>query len=411
MCAIKFDAIGTQALGDHTPTRRDTIFRISSMSKPIIAAATMILVEECKLRLDESVDRWLPELAERKVLKRLDGPLDDTVPAQRPITVRDLLTFRMGFGQLMAPPEAYPILQIANEQQIGMGPPSPATMPAPDEWMRRLGQLPLMHQPGEQWMYNTGADVLGVLLARVSGQELPTFLTRDARKQHSQHIGSRVIHPLLPWLVHERELPQTAHPLIRRGHGRRARRPHANLLLIRDLEDRIRLWRRHQLSEAHTKGQQITHRNGPLRGHGVVERPVKSLQDLALSQFWQPAIHGLVQPQLAFFHQDHRRRSDDRLAHRGNAEDGVAPRWSVVAKGLRSDGIKFDSTHFFPISLLASSEKNFSRLALLTIPSRSFSFWRGAHWTENDERAQREADSPSLHVSEGHGVQHYNLAL
>src|SRR2546427_11598785 len=172
---VHVDAIGTQAIGDSPPMRRDTIFRISSMTKPIIAVATMILVEECKLRLDDPVDRWLPELAERTVLKRHDGPLDDTVPANRPITVRDLLTFRMGFGQMMAPPDAYPILSAASEQQIGMGPPSPSSMPAPDEWMRRLGSLPLMRQPGEQWMYNTGSAVLGVLLARASGQPLETF--------------------------------------------------------------------------------------------------------------------------------------------------------------------------------------------------------------------------------------------
>jgi CubicO group peptidase (beta-lactamase class C family) len=172
---VHVDAIGMKAVGDSDPIRRDTIFRISSMTKPITAAATMILVEECKVRLDEPVDRWLPELADRKVLKRLDGPLDDTVPANRPITVRDLLTFRMGFGQMMAPPDAYPILKAASEQQIGMGPPSPSTLPAPDEWIRRLGQLPLMHQPGEKWMYNTGSDVLGVLIAGASGQPLETF--------------------------------------------------------------------------------------------------------------------------------------------------------------------------------------------------------------------------------------------
>ena len=173
---VHVDAIGVQTIGESTPMQRDTIFRISSMTKPIIAAATMILVEECKLQLDDPVDRWLPELADRKVLKRLDGPLDDTVPAQRPITVRDLLTFRMGFGQMMAPPDAYPILQAAHDQQIGMGPPKPTEMPAPDEWIRRLGSLPLMYQPGERWIYNTGADVLGVLIARVSGQPLETFL-------------------------------------------------------------------------------------------------------------------------------------------------------------------------------------------------------------------------------------------
>jgi CubicO group peptidase (beta-lactamase class C family) len=173
---VYVDAIGTKAFADPAPIQRDTIFRISSMTKPITAAATMILAEECKLRLDDSVERWLPELADRQVLKRLDGPLDDTVPAVRSITVRDLLTFRMGIGQLMVPPDTYPILKIASEQQIGMGPPSPATMPAPDEWLRLLGQLPLMHQPGEQWVYNTGSDVLGVLIARVSGQPFETFL-------------------------------------------------------------------------------------------------------------------------------------------------------------------------------------------------------------------------------------------
>src|SRR5438270_450614 len=172
---VHVDAIGAMALGGSEPIRRDTIFRISSMTKPIIAAATLILVEECTLRLDEPVDRLLPELADRRVLTRIDGPLDDTVPAHRPITVRDLLTFRMGFGQMMAPPDAYPILKAASEQQIGMGPPSPAAMPAPDEWIRRLGTLPLMHQPGEKWMYNTGSDVLGVLIARASGQPLEAF--------------------------------------------------------------------------------------------------------------------------------------------------------------------------------------------------------------------------------------------
>jgi len=91
-------------------------------------------------------------------------------------TICDLLSFRMGFGQMMAPPDSYPILKAANEQQIGMGPPMPQTMPAPDEWIRRMGTLPLMHQPGEKWMYNAGSDVLGVLIARASGQRLETFL-------------------------------------------------------------------------------------------------------------------------------------------------------------------------------------------------------------------------------------------
>jgi CubicO group peptidase (beta-lactamase class C family) len=178
---VHVDALGMKAAGDRQsarngPMQRDTIFRITSMTKPITAAVAMILVEECKLRLDDPVDRLLPELANRQVLKRLDGLLDDTVPAKRPITVRDLLTFRMGFGLIMGPSADYPIQQAINEQQIMIGPPKPQTPHAPDEWIRRLGSLPLMHQPGERWRYNTGSDVLGVLIARASGQPLETFL-------------------------------------------------------------------------------------------------------------------------------------------------------------------------------------------------------------------------------------------
>src|SRR5262249_17162728 len=171
---VHVDAVGMKALGGSTPMRRDTIFRIPSMTKPITAAATMILVEECKLRLDEPVDRLLPELANRKVLKRLDGPLDDTVPANRPITVRDLLTFRMGIGLVLAPPDQYPILKAMQEQKVDIGPNLSAAA-GPDAWIRGSGTLPRMYQPGERWMYHTGSDVLGVLIARASGKPLEKF--------------------------------------------------------------------------------------------------------------------------------------------------------------------------------------------------------------------------------------------
>ncbi len=169
------ETIGTQAIGGK-PVARDTIFRISSMTKPIVAVAALILIEECRLRLDDPVERFLPELADRTVLRRLDGPLDETEPAARSITVRDLLTFRLGFGLLLASSDEYPILRAADELALGMGPPSPATIPAPAEWLRRLGTLPLMAQPGEQWLYNTAADVLGVLIARAAGRPLEEFL-------------------------------------------------------------------------------------------------------------------------------------------------------------------------------------------------------------------------------------------
>ena len=99
-----------------------------------------------------------------------------TVPARRPITIRDLLTFRMGFGLVIAPPDAYPILAEANERQLGLGPPHPSAFPDPDVWLRRLGSLPLMYQPGERWLYTTGSEVLGVLIARASGQPFESFL-------------------------------------------------------------------------------------------------------------------------------------------------------------------------------------------------------------------------------------------
>jgi CubicO group peptidase (beta-lactamase class C family) len=170
------DAIGAMATGSDEPVRRDTIFRISSMTKPVTAAAAMILVEECAIRLNEPVDRLLPELADRRVLKRPDGPLDDTVPAARPVTVRDLLTFTMGLGIVSAEPGTIPIADALTELELGQGMPSPQEPPAPDEWIRRLGTLPLLYQPGERWMYNTGADVLGVLIERACGQPFETFL-------------------------------------------------------------------------------------------------------------------------------------------------------------------------------------------------------------------------------------------
>jgi CubicO group peptidase (beta-lactamase class C family) len=168
--------LGTKAFGAAEPMPHDALFRIASMTKAVTAAAVMMLVDDGKLRLDEPVDRLLPELADRRVLKRIDGPLDDTVPANRPMTVEDLLTFRQGFGIIFAEPGATPLLRAIEGLGIsGFGMPNPNQPFGPDEWMKRLGALPLMHQPGERWMYTTGSDVQGVLIARASGQSLPEF--------------------------------------------------------------------------------------------------------------------------------------------------------------------------------------------------------------------------------------------
>ena len=169
--------VGTKALGSADPMRRDTIFRITSMTKPITAAAAMMLVDEGRLRLHEPVDRLLPELSNRRVLKRIDGPLDDTTPAKRPITVEDVLSFRLGLGAIFAQPGAYPIQRAITELGLmGFGPPDPLVPYDPDAWIRRVGTLPLMAHPGEKWMYTAGSNVLGVLIARASGRSLPEFL-------------------------------------------------------------------------------------------------------------------------------------------------------------------------------------------------------------------------------------------
>jgi CubicO group peptidase (beta-lactamase class C family) len=171
---VHVEAIGAADLDSGTPMRRDTLFRIASMTKPIAAAAAMILVEEAKLRLDEPIDRLLPELADRKVLRAIDGPLDDTVPASRPITLRDVLTFRLGLGAVMAPSGRYPIQRAMEEAGIDPGA-TPVPL-APDELIRRYAGLPLIHQPGERWMYHNGYDILGVLIERAAGMGLEDFL-------------------------------------------------------------------------------------------------------------------------------------------------------------------------------------------------------------------------------------------
>ncbi|HEX3648583.1 MAG TPA: serine hydrolase domain-containing protein [Pseudonocardiaceae bacterium] len=170
------DGIGMLAYGDETPMAPDTIFRVSSMTKPVVAAAAMILVDDGRLHLDDPVDDLLPELADRRVLASLDGPLDDTVPVDRPITPRDLLTFRPGIGYLDGSPEERPILAAMAERSIAVGPPQPAARPNGDEFLRRLGELPLMFQPGRRWQYHTSAEVLGMLVERAAGRRLEAFL-------------------------------------------------------------------------------------------------------------------------------------------------------------------------------------------------------------------------------------------
>jgi CubicO group peptidase (beta-lactamase class C family) len=205
---VHVDAIGTKAVGGSDPMQRDTIFRIASMTKPVVAAAAMILVEECKLRLDEPVDPLLPELPDRRVLRAIDSAPDDTVPANRPITPRDLLTLRLGIGAVIAPPEQYPIQEAMEVAGLAPGPDPPSL--APDEWMKRLGGLPLIHQPGERWMYEMGSDVLGVLISRATGKPLETFFRERifgplGMEDTGFHLPADKLHHLPPCYVADPE--------------------------------------------------------------------------------------------------------------------------------------------------------------------------------------------------------------
>jgi CubicO group peptidase (beta-lactamase class C family) len=176
---VHTEALGSLSVGG-PPVREDSIFRIASVTKPVTAAATQALAAEGLLHLDEPVDRLLPELAGRRVLRRMDGPLDDTVPAQRAITVRDLLTLTFGFGatgEMLRSPKRFPVVAAADALHLAaFGLPDPAGQPDPDTWIAGLGSLPLIAQPGEHWLYHTGASVLGVLLARAAGQPFAEVL-------------------------------------------------------------------------------------------------------------------------------------------------------------------------------------------------------------------------------------------
>jgi CubicO group peptidase (beta-lactamase class C family) len=164
--------VGTAGTVDGSkPVQRDSIFRIASMTKPVTAVAVLALAEDCVVRLDDPLDRWLPELADRRVMVDPKGSVDDTVPAVRQPTVHDTLTFRLGWGMDFADWEGQTLPgDMAAAMGLEVGPPQPAKAPPPDEFAAILGRFPLDHQPGEKWLYNMGSDVLGVVVERAAGK-------------------------------------------------------------------------------------------------------------------------------------------------------------------------------------------------------------------------------------------------
>jgi CubicO group peptidase (beta-lactamase class C family) len=159
---------------DGDPMRDDAIMRIKSMTKAITSVAALRLVEAGRIGLDQSVEELLPELADRRVLTSPTAPLDHTVPADRPITLRHLLTMGSGYGMEFGDSP----LQKAMAHNGTEGGPDPLKLGA-DEWLARLAELPLAFQPGEGWRYHHSFAVLGILIARLTGRPLWEHLAED----------------------------------------------------------------------------------------------------------------------------------------------------------------------------------------------------------------------------------------
>jgi len=166
-------AAGVMSVGG-SPMRPDAIMRIQSMTKVVTATAALRLVEAGRIDLDSAVDEWLPELADRSVLRTPTSALDDTEPARGPITLRHLLTNTSGYGMQL---EESPLQTAMLENGTEAGPLPPAV--GADEWLRLLADLPLAYQPGEGWRYHHSFAVLGILLSRLAGRPLGEHLADD----------------------------------------------------------------------------------------------------------------------------------------------------------------------------------------------------------------------------------------
>ncbi|MFH8614925.1 serine hydrolase domain-containing protein [Streptomyces sp. NPDC017979] len=168
---VEVAAVGRTAF-DGPPMERRSLFRVASLTKPITAAALLLLVADGRVGLHDPVDEWLPELAAPRVVRTPQSPLDDVVPAARPVTVFDLLTARAGYG--FPSDFSLPAVQ-ALFSDLRQRPPEPSDV-TPDEWIADLARIPMLAQPGERWLYNTTSDIQGVLIARLAGRPLPEFL-------------------------------------------------------------------------------------------------------------------------------------------------------------------------------------------------------------------------------------------
>ncbi|MET8978082.1 serine hydrolase domain-containing protein [Streptomyces sp. NPDC004539] len=169
---VEVVSAGSVDVEGSAPMARETIFRLASVTKPVTAAAVMLLVDEGRLALDAPVEEWLPELAKPNVVRTPSSPVDDVVPADRPVTVEDLLSFRTGWG--LPADFSLPAAQALLSVQLDGGPRQ--EWPGPDTWLGLLARVPMLRRPGDAWLYTTSSDLQGVLVARASGRPFPEFL-------------------------------------------------------------------------------------------------------------------------------------------------------------------------------------------------------------------------------------------
>ncbi len=161
---LQFQAIGRRDIEADLPMTRDTIFRIASMTKPITTAAALMLMDEGKLKLDDPITKWAPEFRNMRVLKDASGPLDETYPAAREITIDDLMTHRSGLAYAFSS-----VGPIAHAYQRTLADPF-SNYGSVDEWLAALASLPLLYPPGDHFHYSHSTDVLGYIVGRIEGK-------------------------------------------------------------------------------------------------------------------------------------------------------------------------------------------------------------------------------------------------
>lgn len=172
---------GALGFDNPAPLDADSLFRVYSMTKPVTGMAAMILIEERKLGLDQKLADFMPEFADPKVAVDPAKSLDAR-PAASQITIRQLMTHTSGLGYAIFPNKVGQemvrqgvVPAVVSRLQVP-GLTSSVPTPGPDEFIKRAASIPLVAEPGTKWSYSMGLDILGLVIARVTGKPFETFL-------------------------------------------------------------------------------------------------------------------------------------------------------------------------------------------------------------------------------------------